>query len=146
MPLFTCSCQSRWWEIWLLLRLIRRLPIRHAQLADPTCISNGTMHFLYVSLYTNHLYSSRKGGVSSPSSEHSSAPHRSHWHVKENWSCRCLLLVLMSTSPNKSMYDIQHSSPAAMLRDAVNTIRPWSSGLCVICVEVITTSSRFILS
>ena len=120
--------------------------MRHTQLADPTCISNGTMHVLYVRLYTNHLYLSWKDGVSNPSSAQSSARQRSHWHVKENWSSRCLLLVLMSTSPNKSMYDIQHSSPAAILRNAVKTIRPWSSGLCVICVEVITTSCYFVLS
>lgn len=140
MLLVTCSCQAMWWEIWLLLRLIGRLQVRHAQLADPTCISNRTMQLSLCQSIYKILYSSWKGNISHPSSGHSSARHRSHWHVKENWSCKCLLLVLMSTSPNKSMYDIQHSSPAAILRDAVNTIRPWSSGLCVICIEVITTS------
>lgn len=58
------------------------------------------------------------------SSTGSSETHRSHLQVKRNEFFRCWRRVARSVYCVRSKYDIQHSSPLLMSRDAVNTIRP----------------------
>lgn len=66
------------------------------------------------------------------SSAGSSATHRSQRHTNRNDFRRCSRREVRSVYCVKSKYAIQHSSPGCMSRDAVNTMRPLSSGLWVI--------------
>ena len=63
----------------------------------------------------------------------SSEAHFSHWQRNLNDFRRCWRRESKSTSRVKSKYEMQHSSPGRMSRDAVKTIRPVSSGLWIIC-------------